>query len=209
MARGKYIIVSGGEGSGKSTIVNRLSDLMPDLLITREPGATILGQEIRNLVLRSDLRLSAWTEYYLFMADRANHMETLVRPALESGRHVVSDRGFPETFAYQLFTRLEFEDPSGYVSELQARNWPWPDLWILLDLDPAIGLKRRRLAGEENVFDQRDLDYHQRVRDGFHRFAKHAAFPVAVVDAGQDLEYVFTDVTERIKQLIGDHAAVS
>ncbi len=202
MARGKYIIISGGEGSGKSTIVNRVGERFASVLTTREPGATAFGQAVRDLVLRADMRLTPWTEYYLFMSDRANHLETLVRPGLESGRHIISDRGFPETFAYQLYTRLHIEDPSAYIQELQARGWPWPDLWILLDVDPAIGLQRRRLTGQENVIDQRDLDYHQRVREGFHRFAKHTTFPVNVVDASRPLDTVLEDVAARIQNTL-------
>ncbi len=206
MTRGKYVILSGGEGSGKSTVVNRLGERIQGALLTREPGATPFGEAVRGLLLHADYRLTAWTEYYLFMADRANHMETVVRPALESGRHVFSDRGFPETFAYQLYTRLQIEDPARYLQELQDRQWPWPDLWLLLDVDPAIGLQRRRLAGGQTAFDQRDLDYHRRVREGFHRFAKHAPFPVAVVDASQSLDQVAQEVHGQIDRLLSQSA---
>lgn len=202
MVRGKYIIFSGGEGSGKSTVVNQLGERLPEALLTREPGAMPFGQAVRSLLLNSEYRLTAWTEYYLFMADRANHMETVVRPALESGRHVFSDRGFPETFAYQLFTRLQIEDPAHYLAELQDRKWPWPDLWLLLDVDPAVGLQRRRLAGGLTTFDQRDLDYHRSVQTAFHRFAKRAPFPVAVVDASQPLDQVSAEVLRLVERVL-------
>lgn len=202
MTRGKYIIFSGGEGSGKSTIINRLAEHWPNVLLTREPGAMLFGQSVRELILRADFALAPWAEFYLFMADRANHMDKLVRPTLDRGQHVLSDRGFPETFAYQLYTGLGIEDPTEYLQTIMQHGWPWPDLWVLLDIDPVIGLQRRRLGGQVNRIDQREQAYHEKVREGFHRIAKHASFPVEVIDASQSIEQVFDQARQRIEQTI-------
>lgn len=202
MPTGHYIICSGGEGTGKSTLRERLSDGWRELVISQEPGALPFGQGVRSLILDPAYDLDPWAQFYLFMADRANHMAKLVKPKLAEGKTVFSDRGFPDTFAYQLYTRLGFHDPEPFLREITARGWPMPSLWILLDLDPVIGLQRRRNAGGENILDQQKIEFHESVRAGFHVLADRAPFPVAIIDAAQSPDEVSIEVKSKIEHIL-------
>lgn len=201
MADGWYCIISGGEGSGKSTLIHRLAGVFPEALLTREPGHGDFGQAVRHLLVSGEFELDAWTEYYLFMADRAEHMARTVRPALASRQPVLSDRGWPETFVYQWYAKLGRTDPTPFIQEIRDRGWPMPNLWILLDLDPEIGLRRRGLSGTINAFDRRSLEFHRRVRAGFKLLSTRVPFPIAVLPADQSPDQVFAAARAEIEKL--------
>ncbi len=197
-ARGRFIAVEGGEGGGKTTQIARLVAWLEAagrlVLTTREPGGTPGGAELRRLLLTGSG--TAWTagaETLLMIADRAQHVADLIEPALAGGRDVVTDRYVFSTMAYQGAGRGVAEPLIRDLHRAVCGDL-WPDLVILLDLDPRIGLARskRRLSAQasaEDRFEGLDLAFHDRVRA---RFLDLAAGPVPtlVVDATADADRV-------------------
>lgn len=183
MPRGRLIAISGGEGSGKTSVVAALKNYEPDFVYTREPGGTPVGVAIREILLnRTTLNPRPETELLLFSADRAEHVATVVRPALARDATVVTDRYWPDTFAYQWWASLQREDPRPFLDLMDRFEFPRPDLWIWLDVDPSVGLTRRRGAGDVNRIDAKALAFHARVREGFARLHRLQIFPAVRID---------------------------
>src|SRR5258708_29984063 len=192
MPGGKLIAFCGGEGAGKSTQIAALtrhleSRGMP-VLATREPGGTPEGQHLRKLLLTASA--GSWTplaETLLMVADRAQHIERVIAPALAAGTHVVCDRFALSTLSYQGAGRGV---PTALIRDLHRQSCGdlWPDLTVIFDIDPAIGLKRSkhrlsRSGSKESRFEELDLEFHQRVRAGFLAEAKANGRPHALIDA--------------------------
>jgi dTMP kinase len=193
--RGRFIAFEGGEGSGKSTQAARLAAALGALL-TREPGGTDLGRHVRELVLGADLHEPAETraEALLMAADRAQHVASVVRPALRAGRDVVTDRYAGSSLAYQGYGRgLDVADVR-WLSDW-ATEGLWPDLVLLLDVPPnetqerlaasGVGPDRLEAAGD---------DFHQRVANGFQILAQESPGTWRVVDGRGSADEVFSRV---------------
>ncbi|PIW37171.1 MAG: dTMP kinase [Candidatus Kerfeldbacteria bacterium CG15_BIG_FIL_POST_REV_8_21_14_020_45_12] len=173
MNRGLFIVFEGGEGSGKShhsrVIADRLSAAGHALTHTHEPGGTELGHQIRKIILaESDFLLNPRAELLLFLADRAQHVEQIIVPALAAGQIVICDRFSGSTIAYQIGAR-RLPDPQMIIKmDTYARGGLTPDLVIYLDIDPKVGLGRKKQGGQElNRLDHESLQFHQRVRESF------------------------------------------
>lgn len=192
---GKYICLSGGEGSGKSTVVKRLQVAMPELVIVREPGGTDFGATLRQLLLDRQYAADPWTEVFLLMADRMEIYNRIVRPALAEGKTVVSDRCWIETLVYQVLTKIGDQVVPDFLRLIERSNCPMPDLWLWFDLDPAVGLSRRHATGEVNSFDADALELHQLYRQNFGRVGEILPkLNVVKVDATQSPDQVFSAV---------------
>ncbi len=182
--RGKYIVFEGGEHTGKSTQVEILAHRLGGIA-TREPGGTRVGGHIRALLLDPKVSTEPKTEIFLFAADRAQHIIEVVQPTLESGVSVVSDRSWISSAAYQARGDITI-DFVRTVNELAIGNYMQADLVILLDSDPQELVHRR--TGAPDYFEQKDIDFHNRVRENFltisHEVGAH------VIDAMQDREEV-------------------
>ena len=200
-----FITFEGIEGCGKSTALalaaERMERLFPDLEIlrTREPGGCELGVQIRRILLESADPIEPLAELNLFLADRAQHVAEIVRPALARGAIVLCDRYVDSTMAYQGHARgldlaiLETLNAS-------ATRGLKPDLTLLLDIAPEEGLARVRLRADEcckaggeageNRIDREALDFHRRVRQGFLSIAQQEPFRVCLIDAARDRETV-------------------
>ncbi len=200
MVDGRFVALEGGEGSGKTTQAARLGTAI-SALVTREPGGTRLGNLVRALLLDPTSHMSARTEALLLAADRAQHMAEIVIPTLKKGRHVVSDRSGYSSLAYQGFGRgLALDDLRGMNGwAMQGR---WPDLVILIDLDPGAALARH--AREPDRIERADMEFHKRVRTGFLQLA--ATDPGRwVVIAGTDDE---DTVAAKIRMAVSDRLGV-
>ncbi|MEK7531765.1 MAG: dTMP kinase [Patescibacteria group bacterium] len=200
MRQGKYIVIDGVDGCGKGTQIDLLRSKYGNdsFLFVREPGGNPYAEKIRNLILDSDApnqQVSARTEFLLFFAARNHLLETTVGPALDKGKSVISDRADSSTWAFQ----IRGGEESGLTWWFQKmRIWivrPQPDLYIILDL-PAEVAQRRLGKDSERIqshFDQRKMEFHERVREAFREFAsKH---PVLILDAEKSPENLHEEIT--------------
>ena len=195
---GRFITFEGIDGSGKSTQARRLADRLPEALLTREPGGSPGAEEIRALLLTGDPdRWSAETEILLFTAARRDHLEKTIRPALAQGRTVISDRFADSTRVYQGATR---GDLRGMVDRLHdTMIGQEPDLTFIIDMDPAIALKRGLARGSgEDRFEDMGLAFQETLRHGFLALAR--AFPdrCVVIDGNRDADAIGTEIAARV-----------
>jgi dTMP kinase len=208
MPGGKFIAFCGGEGAGKSTQIAALARHLESrgvpMLTTREPGGTPEGQHLRKLLLTETT--GSWTplaETLLMVADRAQHIERVIAPALAAGTHVISDRFVLSTLSYQGAGRGV---PTALIRDLHRQSCGdlWPDLTVIFDIDPAIGLKRskRRLSlsgSDEGRFEALDLAFHQRVRAGFLTEAKASGRPHVVIDATRPIDEIAAEIRIKVE----------
>ena len=195
---GRFITLEGGEGAGKSTQIQVIKDYLQfrgnDVVVTREPGGTSEGQEIRNLLVSGDIdKWSPLSETLLILADRAAHLERVIRPALAEGKYVVCDRFFDSTKAYQGVAGGLGLD---VIHNLQqpVLGTTLPDVTLLLDIDPEKGLRRAQERGGELRFESKTLAYHRTLRNAFLDFAAQEPDRIFVIDADRDVEAVSADI---------------
>jgi len=197
---GKFITFEGPDGSGKTGQLDLLAKELLQagypVLTTREPGGTFIGDQIRETLL--DLRNTSMvdrTEALLYQAARAQLVDEIINPQLASGGIVLCDRYADSTLAYQGYGHQNTLDSlRGIIN--YATGGLIPDLTILLDLAPEVGLKRRVDAGGVNRLDAYDIDFHRRVREGYLEMAEHEPERWVVVDADQPFEIVQIQLRE-------------
>jgi dTMP kinase len=212
---GVFVTIEGGEGAGKGSASPILAATLRragyEVVETREPGGTAESQAIRALVV--ERRERDWTplaELLLLMAARAEHVERLIRPALEAGQAVLCDRFEASTYAYQSAGKGLAPE---LVRQLQSLVAPSliPDFTLLFDVDPASGLARsaRRLTAagsNEDRFERLDLGFHQRVRASFLEQARAAPNRWIVIDANRRLELALTEASAELERRLGSQA---
>ncbi len=201
-----FITLEGPEGSGKSSQLPDLAEFLRgqgwDVLTTREPGGTPIGDQIRQVLMRLDNQeLQPRTEILLFLASRAQLVEQVIKPALREGKLVLCDRFGDSTLAYQgyghgldlgtLRTMLDF-----------ATDKLKPDLTLLLDVDVETGLQRKRKEDEWNRLDAYALAFHQRVREGYHELCRQEPERWRVIDAMQPKETVQLALRQAVMQFL-------
>jgi dTMP kinase len=206
-----FITLEGIEGSGKTTQIQTIAQWLTvagrDCLITREPGGTPIGGQIRSILLHPDNSdLAPTAELMLYVADRVQHLETVVRPALAAGKVVVCDRYFDATLVYQGYARGLDRDMIRQLHRL-ACNGMTPDLTLLLDLDPEAGLSRawRRIDSDavhvkESRFEKERLAFHQRVRAGYLDLARRDPLRFRIIDAAVDEQAVRLQIEAALKR---------
>lgn len=199
---GKYICLSGGEGSGKTTVIDLLRIEYPDAVFVREPGGTPFGSSLRRLLLGRQYAPDPWTELFLLMADRMELYNRIARPALNDGATVISDRCWIETLVYQILTKIGSRAVPLFLDLMRRSGCLMPDLWIWLDIDPPTGLARRQSSGEMNSFDADALELHEKYRQGFGKVAMLLPQMRTIrIDAGQARDVVFAAVKTAIIEL--------
>jgi len=200
-----FITLEGIEGCGKTTQMQQLSTLFENrghaCVLTREPGGTTLGEKIRAILLDpASTGLVPTAELLLYMADRAQHINSLIKPSLAEGKIILCDRYFDATLVYQGFARgLD----TGVICDLHRLIFDdlKPDITFLLDLAPQIGLARawRQLdngtrSGSESRFEEETLSFHEKVRTGYLELARRQPGRIKVVDASRDEKQVQADI---------------
>ena len=203
---GIFITFEGGDGTGKSTQVRLLTEWLTQqgraVVTTREPGGTEVGTALREIVLHHRGEIDPRAEALLYAADRAQHIGTLVRPALERGDVVVQDRYIDSSVAYQGAGRVLDAAEIKRIS-LWATSDLIPNLTVLLDLPGDVA--RERLAQEQKTFDrlenERD-DFHERVRAGFLALAANEPNRFLVVDAAQEIDQIALVIRDRVGALL-------
>lgn len=201
-----FITFEGPEGAGKSTQVTRLATRLSEAgsphLLTREPGGTPLGTRVRDVLLDPALSIDPLPEFLLYSASRAQLVTDVIRPALLRGEVVVCDRYFDSSLAYQGAGRGL---PGALLRELtrEVTGGLTPDLTVLLDLDPAVGLHRAAARGQPDRLEQADLAFHTRVRQGFLALAAAEPARFLVLDAARTTD----DLADAIWAAVQVHLA--
>ena len=194
-ARGMFITFEGGDGSGKSTQIQSVRDWFEsrgrEVIVTREPGGTELGTEIRRLVQNGPEDVDARTEALLYAADRAYHVATVIRPALERGAVVLGDRYIDSSLAYQGAARSLGVDEIASLSAWATQGL-YPSLTFLLDLPPEVGARRRTDAPDR--MERESMDFHERVRHEYLRLADAEHERIVVIDAVGTVDEVFSEI---------------
>lgn len=201
MKKGLFITFEGIDGCGKSTQLNLLSDYLKekwyDIIFTREPGCKGLGENIRNILLNYDGDVSNRCESFLFLADRAQNIDIIVKPAVKQGKIVLCDRHIDSTIAYQGYARggniKELEE----LNNLATGNYK-PDLTFVFDISVKTALKR--VGKEKDRMESNGVDFFEKVRQGYLQIGKNEPDRVKVINSELSIEQVFEQVKEIIDE---------
>ena len=194
---GKLISFEGSEGSGKSTQISRLAKhlqlLGRDVITTREPGGTEIGEQIRNILVHNSKgdEMCAETELLLFTAARAQLVRQIIAPALSSGTVVLSDRFLDSTTVYQGIARRLASDPVNLINQFAVGN-VMPDLTIIIDVPTELGLQRirQRASGLPDRMERENIDFYNKVREGYLLLAKSMPRRFLVIDGAHEEDLV-------------------
>jgi len=204
---GVFITFEGGDGAGKTTqlqlLVSWLEDHGHSYVLTREPGGTDVGVELREIILHRKGFLAPRAEALLYAADRAHHVHTVVRPALERGDVVVQDRFFDSSVAYQGAGRVLSETEVRDLSLWAVENLR-PNLTIVLDVPADVARVRR--DSTRDVYDRLEAeadDFHERVREAYRRLAKEEPERIVIIDGQLPAEQIHQQVIDRVGKLLG------
>lgn len=206
MQRGKFLTIEGTEGVGKSTNLAFVRDWLEakgiEVIVTREPGGTPLAEQIRHLLLsKRDEPVDETAELLLVFAARAQHLAQVIKPALARGAWVLSDRFTDATYAYQGGGRGLSKSTIDQLEQLVQGDLR-PDLTLILDIDVQLGLDRARQRGELDRFESETIVFFERVRTAYRQRALAAPERYALVDAGQTLSEVQTDIDKVLSALL-------
>lgn len=207
MKKGFMVVFDGSNGAGKTTVIKSVEKYLIskgfDVLITREPGGTPIGEKIREVILDPQTpEMSFMTELMLFGAGRAQHIQEKIIPALSAGKIVISDRFDAATFSFQHFARGIDLDTITKINDLALNSFS-PNMNIILDLDPVEGLKRVQSRGEglDRLEDEKE-EFLIKARNGYLTQAEQSPDKFEVIDAAQSKEKVLADVIQVIDGLL-------
>jgi len=198
MTGGKLITLEGIDGTGKSSIAELLKKRFPDAVFTREPTKSWIGTAVKRSIESDGDPLA---ELFLFVADHAEHIAKVIRPALSEGKIVISDRYSDSRYAYQGVTLSDkFDDALEWVQGLH-RGWTVvPDMTILFTIDPEVAVSRCGVRGEKTKFEK--LEFLKKVQDNFLRLAREEPRRFVIIDAGVDLENVGLEVETKVRKFL-------
>lgn len=201
MEKGIFITFEGADGCGKTTQLELLKEYFDNKGIkniqTREPGATDLGIELRKILLHYEKPVSDVAETFLYLADRAQHVEFEIKPALNEGKIVLCDRYIDSTLSYQGYARGQDLDKIKKLNEI-ATGGLKPDLTIVFDIDSEIA--QRRLGGEKDRLEKEGLEFHKKLRFGYLEISKEEPDRVKVINSNDSIENIHKKVVELIKE---------
>ncbi len=203
MKKGLFITLEGADGSGKSTQLEKIAQYLQennlDYIITRDPGGTELGCKIREILLNYNGDVSDNCELFLYLADRAQHIDMKILPAVQQGKIVVCDRHVDSTVAYQGYGRGLDVEKINLLNNIVTQAIK-PDLTLLFDVDTETASKR--VGNNKDRLESLSLDFHKKVRFGYLEIAKQEPDRVKVINANNDIETVFSDVVKIIEPLV-------
>lgn len=203
MEKGLFITLEGADGCGKTTQLNLLKEYLTnrgyEIVVTREPGGRGLGEKLREILLNYDGEVSDRCEAFLYLADRAQNIDTIIKPAINSGKIVLCDRHTDSSVAYQGYGREQNIDNINMLNEL-AVNGVHPDLTIVFDIDTETSMAR--VGAEKDRLESAGIEFHKRVRNGYLEIAKKNPQRIKVVDASQTIEDVQRDVIKIIEGVL-------
>ncbi len=203
MKRGLFITFEGADGCGKSTQLNMLAEYLTkkgfEVVVTREPGAKGLGEKIREILLNYEGDVSDRCESFLFLADRAQHIDMIVNPAVEAGKIVLCDRHTDSSVAYQGYGRQLPVERIKRLNEI-AVNGRHPDLTLIFDIDVETSM--RRVGQEKDRMESAGTEFFNRVREGYLEIAKQEPKRVKVLDASKSIDEIHADVIKLFEELL-------
>lgn len=208
MNKGKFIVFEGGEGSGKSTMLEKSYEFLIskniECIKTREPGGINISEQIRTVILdTNNLEMNAKTEALLYAAARCQHLTEKVIPALEAGKHVLCDRFIDSSLAYQGYARNIGIDDIYSINKFAIGDF-MPDLSIIFDVDPQVGLDRisKDKNREINRLDKEKLEFHKMVREGYNKVSYMDNRNIIKIDASKGIDEVFNELKDIIIKYI-------
>ena len=204
--KAKFITLEGIEGSGKTSSLKSITDLLDkkniSYIVTREPGGSSIGKELRAILLDPDTEISPEVELMLMLSDRKDHVEKIILPNLEKGYWVVSDRFMDSSIAYQGGGRQL--DIKLIISLTDYLNLPQPDLTLLFDLPVEISLSRVKARGELDRFEKEELEFHKRIRNTYLDLAKNNSNRIKIIDSSKKIESMLNNVKQAIEKLFSE-----
>ena len=199
MSKGLFITFEGGDGCGKTTQIKLLDEYLRSkgykTLLTREPGSKGLGIKLREILLNYDGEVSPVCESFLFLADRAQHVDCIIKPALEKGVIVLCDSHTDSTVAYQGYGRGLDLEQIHHLNKI-ATSGLKPDLTIVLDVD--VETSQKRVGSEKDRMESAGIEFFERVRNGFLEISKQEPERVKVVDSTQTIEEIHKQILELV-----------
>lgn len=203
MDRGLFITFEGADGCGKTTQLNMLSEYLKekgfDVVVTREPGAKGLGEKLREILLNYEGVVSDRCEAFLFLADRAQHVDVIVKPAVGLGKIVLCDRHTDSTVAYQGYGRGQDIDRINLLNNI-ATDGMKPDLTFVFDID--VETSQQRVGSEKDRMESAGMDFHNRVRQGYLKLAENEPNRIKVIDAKKSIPNIHDEVVEIIESFL-------
>ena len=204
--KAKFITLEGIEGSGKTSSLKSITDLLDkksiSYIVTREPGGSSIGKELRAILLDPDTEISPEVELMLMLSDRKDHVEKIILPNLEKGYWVISDRFMDSSIAYQGGGRQL--DKKLIISLTDYLNLPQPDLTLLFDLPVEISLSRVKARGELDRFEKEELEFHKRIRNTYLELAKNNSNRIKIIDSSKKIESMLNNVKQAIEKLFSE-----
>ena len=199
----KFITLEGIEGSGKTSSIKSITNLLDEkgisYVVTREPGGSSIGSELRSILLDPQTKISSEVELMLMLADRKDHVEQVILPNLKTGNWVISDRFMDSSFAYQGGGRkLDTKMIDSFSRNL---NLPIPNLTLLFDVPVEISLSRVKARGELDRFEQEEIDFHNRIREAYLELAEQNVNRIQIIDSSQAIEDMLKSVEEKFNNL--------
>lgn len=208
MNEGFFITIEGPDGAGKSTQIPLIKGFLEsrglEVVLTREPGGTLIGEKIRELLLdKEHQEMSDITEALLYAASRAQHVEELIKPALKEGKVVLCDRFVDSSLVYQGMGRGLGIKTIKSINNF-ATSGLEPDLTIFLDIAPEIGLQRVKSREEEDRLEQEKLEFHKKVYEGYIELVHMYPQRMKVIDANRTIEEITKGIETQLKILLGE-----
>jgi len=201
--KAKFITLEGIEGSGKTSSLKSITDLLDkkniSYVVTREPGGSSIGKELRAILLDPETEISPEVELLLMLSDRKDHVEKVILPNLEKGNWVVSDRFMDSSIAYQGGGRQLGKKL--IISLSEYLNLPQPDLTLLFDLPVETSLSRVKARGELDRFEKEELEFHKRIRNTYLDLAKNNSNRIKIIDSSEKIESMLNNVKQAIEKL--------
>ena len=204
--KAKFITLEGIEGSGKTSSLKSITDLLDkkniSYVVTREPGGSSIGKELRAILLHPDTEISPEVELMLMLSDRKDHVEKIILPNLEKGNWVISDRFMDSSIAYQGGGRQLGKKL--IISLAEYLNLPQPDLTLLFDLPVETSLSRVKARGELDRFEKEELEFHKRIRNTYLDLAKNNSNRIKIIDSSEKIESMLNNVKQAIEKLFNE-----
>lgn len=205
MKKGLFITLEGADGSGKTTQMERIVEYFKtkkiDFIVTREPGGVDLGQKLRDILLNYDGEVASTCEMFLYLADRAQHIETKVKPAVSAGKIVLCDRHIDSTVAYQGYARGLDVERINYLNDI-ATGGQKPDLTLLFDVDTDVAMERVGNRAEKDRLEAEGAGFHRKVRQGYLEIAKKEPERIKIINSNLSVEEVWAQVQKILDEVV-------